>query len=99
MGVTAPAAEVYGIVQSLVVRQWVIAGIFQIMVFFGLAAAVYFSLQWSRMLQTQVHKKTKALRRSESSVRLERDKVKKGMDELIRTQEMLIQSERFAAIG
>lgn len=51
------------------------------------------------MLQTQVHKKTKALRRSESSVRLERDKVKKGMDELIRTQEMLIQSERFAAIG
>lgn len=99
VGVTAPAAEVYGIVQSLVVRQWVIAGIFQIMVFFGLAAAVYFSLQWSRMLQTQVHKKTEALRRSESSVRLERDKVKKGMDELIRTQEMLIQSERFAAIG
>ncbi len=99
VGVTAPAAEVYGIVQSLVVRQWVIAGLFQVVIFFGLAAAVYFSLQWSRMLQTQVLKKTEALRRSESRVRLERDKVKEGMDELIKTQEMLIRSERFAAIG
>ncbi len=99
VGVTAPAAEVYGIVQSLVVRQWVIAGLFQVVVFFGLAAAVYFSLQWSRMLQTQVLKKTEALRGSELRVRLERDKVKEGMDELIKTQEMLIRSERFAAIG
>ncbi|MBW1751499.1 MAG: ATP-binding protein [Deltaproteobacteria bacterium] len=32
-------------------------------------------------------------------MRLERDKVKEGMDVLIRTQEMLIRSERFAAIG
>jgi signal transduction histidine kinase len=99
VGVTAPAAEVYGIVQSLVVRQWAIAGLFQVVIFVGLAAAVYFSLQWSGMLQTKVLEKTAALRRSESKVRLERDKVKEGMDELIRTQELLIRSERFAAIG
>ncbi len=99
VGVVAPATEVYGIIESLVVRQWVIAGIFQVVVFFGLVAAVYFSLRWSRILQAEVDGKTTDLRRSESEVRSERDKVKESMEQLIRTQEMLIRSERFAAIG
>lgn len=99
VGVTAPMTEVYGIVESLVIRQWLIAGVFQLVVFLGLAVSIYFSLRWSRILQTEVDEKTVDLRRSEAAVRRERDTVKESMQKLVETQEKLIRSERFAAIG
>jgi two-component system sensor histidine kinase HydH len=99
VGVTAPETEVYGIVQSLVIKQWLIAGVFQLVVFLGLAASIYLSLRWSRILQTEVDEKTADLRRSEAAVRRERDTVKESMQKLVETQEKLIRAERFAAIG
>lgn len=99
VAVVAPETEVYGIIRSLVVRQWLIAGAFQLVVFACLAVAIYFSLRWSRILQAEVDERTADLRRSETEVREERDKVKESMQKLMEMQEKLIRSERFAAIG
>ncbi len=99
VAVTAPVTEVYGIVQSLVIKQWLVAGVFQLVVFLGLAVSIYFSLRWSRLLQAEVDRNTVDLRRSEAKVRRERDKVKESMRRLVETQEKLIRAERFAAIG
>lgn len=99
VALVAPVAEVYGIVQSLVVRQWLIVGLVQGLVFICLAVAIYFSLRWSRILQAEVDNKTADLRRSESEVRQERDKVKESMRQLIEMQGQLVRSERFAAMG
>jgi len=99
VGVTAPVTEVYGIIESAVIREWVIAGIFQLIVFSCLGVAIYFSLRWSRILAVEVDSKTADLRRSEMEVRQERDKVKASMQKLIEMQERLVRSERFAAIG
>ncbi len=99
VALVAPVTEVYGIIESLVVRQWLIVGVVQGIVFFCLAVAIYFSLRWSRILQEEVDNRTTDLRRSEAEVRQERDKVKDGMRQLIEMQKKLIRSERFAAIG
>jgi two-component system sensor histidine kinase HydH len=99
VAVTAPVAEVYGIIDTAVKRQWLIAGVFQLVVFLCLVLAIHFSLKWSRVLQTEVANKTADLTRSEAEVRQERDKVKGSMERLIEMQDKLIRSERFAAIG
>lgn len=99
VAVVAPEAEVYGIIQSLVIREWLIAVVFQLVVFCCLAVAIYFSLRWSRILQAEVDERTADLRRSETEVRKEGDKVKESMQKLMEMQEKLIRSERFAAIG
>lgn len=99
VAVVAPGAEVYGIIQSLVVRQWLIVGVVQGLIFMCFAVAIYFSLRWSRILQAEVDGRTSDLRRSEAEVRRERDKVKESMQKLVEVQEKLIRSERLAAIG
>ncbi|MEA2114705.1 MAG: ATP-binding protein [Thermodesulfobacteriota bacterium] len=99
VAVTAPMAEVYGIINTAVKRQRLIAGIFQLVVFLCLVMAIYFSLRWSRVLQAEVTNKTANLMRSETEVKRERDNVKESMEKLIEMQDKLIQSERFAAIG
>lgn len=99
VGVTAPITEVYGAIQSLVLREWIILGIFQLIIFAGLAAVIFFSLRWSHILQAEVARRTADLKRSEEDVRQERDRVKESMKRLIEMQESLIRSERFAAIG
>lgn len=99
VAVVAPETEVYGIIRSLVIRQWLIAGAFQLVVFACLAVAIYFSLRWSRILQAEVDERTADLRRSEAEVRQERDRVKESMQRLVEMQEKLVRSERFAAIG
>jgi len=99
VAVTAPMAEVYGIIDTAVKRQWLIEGIFQLVVFLCLVMTIHFSLKWSRALQTEVTNKTDDLVRSEAEVKRERDKVKESMEKLVEMQDKLIQSERFAAIG
>jgi signal transduction histidine kinase len=99
IGVAAPLEEVYGIIRSVVTRQWAIAGAFQLVMFTFLALAVFFSLRWSGILQREVDKKTADLIESEGATRLERDKVKQSMETLLMTQDKLIRSERMAAIG
>lgn len=99
VGVTAPIGEVYGTIESLILRQWINIGTFQLVVFCCLAVIIYASLRWSTVLKEEVDKRTADLRRSEHEVRTERDRVKGSMEKLIEMQEALIRSERFAAIG
>jgi len=74
----APVTEVQGLIGRLVVREWLMVGLFETVVFFGFVVAMYFSLRFSRMLGTEVERKK---------------------EELVKAQEKLIRSERFAAIG
>jgi len=74
----APETEVQGLIGRLVVREWLLVGLFEAVVFCGFVVAMFYSLRFSRMLGTEVTRKK---------------------EELVRAQEKLIRSERFAAIG
>lgn len=99
VAVAAPETEVYGLIQPIVLRQWLIGGLFVGLVMITFAAFLLISLRWGEALRREVDKKTEHLTRSERALRLERDKVKASMEQLVRTQEKLVLSERFAAIG
>lgn len=99
VGLAAPTTEVYGILEPFVVRQWLAAGSSLLIAFSGLAAVLFLSLRWARILRREVERVTADLSLSEAAVREERDKVREGMRKLVETQEKLLRSERFAAIG
>lgn len=99
VGLAAPTTEVYGILEPFVMRQWLAAGSSLLIAFSGLAAVLFLSLRWARILRREVERVTADLSRSEAAVRAERDKVREGMRRLVETQEKLLRSERFAAIG
>lgn len=99
VGLAAPDTEVYGLMQPVVARQWLMVGLFLLAVFFAAAAFLFIALRWSETLKREVDAKTEHLRRSETELRRERDKVRQSMDQLLQTQEKLMLSERFAAIG
>ncbi|PTN37808.1 ATP-binding protein [Desulfonatronum sp. SC1] len=99
VGLAAPDTEVYGLMQPVVARQWLMVGLFFLAVLFAAAAFLFIALRWSETLKREVDAKTEHLRRSEAELRRERDKVRQSMDQLLQTQEKLMLSERFAAIG
>ncbi|WP_051822236.1 sensor histidine kinase [Desulfonatronum thiodismutans] len=99
VGLAAPDTEVYGLMQPVVARQWLMVGLFLLAVFFAAAAFLFIALRWSETLKREVDAKTEHLRCSEADLRRERDKVRQSMDQLLQTQEKLMLSERFAAIG
>ncbi len=99
VGLAAPDSEVYGLMQPVVVRQWLMVGLFFLAVLFAAAGFLFIALRWSETLKREVDAKTEHLRRSEAELRRERDKVRQSMDQLLQTQEKLMISERFAAIG
>ncbi len=99
VGLAAPDTEVYGLIRPIVVRQWLIVGLFMILVMTSFAAFLFVALRWSETLRQEVDRKTEHLRQSETDLRHERDKVKASMEQLVQTQERLVISERFAAIG
>ncbi len=99
VAVVAPVSEVDGLIGQLQLDQWLLTGLALLVVVGGFGAAVYFSVQWSSLLATEVDAKTAALRRSEGELRQERDKVKESYEQLIEAQSRLIRSERLAAIG
>jgi two-component system, NtrC family, sensor histidine kinase HydH len=99
VGLAAPTTEVYGILQPLLYRGWLITGVSLLLVVSALGGAILLSLRWAQMLKVEVDKTTADLRQSEAEVRVERDKVKESMDRLLQAQEELLRSERFAAIG
>jgi two-component system, NtrC family, sensor histidine kinase HydH len=99
VGLAAPTTEVYGILQPLLYRGWLITGVSLLLVFSGLAGTILLSLRWAQLLKTKVDEKTADLIRSEAEVRIERDRVKESMRRLLQAQEKLLRSERFAAIG
>jgi two-component system, NtrC family, sensor histidine kinase HydH len=99
VALAAPTTEVYGMLQPLLYRGWLITGVSLLLVFSGLAWIIYFSLRWAQLLKTVVDLKTADLIQSEAEVRVERDRVKESMSHLLQAQEKLLRSERFAAIG
>jgi two-component system, NtrC family, sensor histidine kinase HydH len=99
VGLAAPDTEVYGLIQPMFVRQWLIVGLFFAAVMTTFGVFLFISLRWSEVLRREVDKKTEHLRHSENALRQERDKVTESMDQLLRTQERLLTSERLAAIG
>ncbi|MHC1791720.1 sensor histidine kinase [Solidesulfovibrio sp.] len=78
VALAAPQDEVQGLIGRLLVREWAIVGLFELVVFAMFVTTIHISLRWSRRLQE------------------ERDKTGR---ELLGTQEKLIRSARFAAIG
>jgi len=99
VGLAAPNSEVYGIIQPLMLRQWLIEGIAIGIAVGGLLTLIFLSLRWARALGLEVERTTSDLKTSETHLRRERDRVTANMHELLDTQERLVRSERFAAIG
>ena len=92
VAVAAPVEEVEGIIGQAALREMFMVAAFQVVVFLGLGVTMYFALRWSANLKAEVEVRTAELREA-------RDKIKLNLNELLATQERLIRSERFAAIG
>ncbi|GAB6037013.1 hypothetical protein JCM15519_15720 [Fundidesulfovibrio butyratiphilus] len=92
VAVVAPISEAEEIISSVLSREMLMAGAFQVVVFCGLAVTVYFALRWSSSLKSEVDIRTAELIEA-------RDTLHANLKKLIDTQERLIRSERFAAIG
>lgn len=92
VAVVAPETEVQGIIGPSAKREFIMVAAFQAMVFMGLILTLYFAFRWSTTLRMEVEARTTELREA-------RDKIRDNMRALIDTQERLIASERFAAIG
>jgi two-component system, NtrC family, sensor histidine kinase HydH len=78
VALVAPIEEVSGLIRSLNIRQFLLFGIFQLLIILGTGMLVYFSSRWSSTLTMEVNRKTEELKKS---------------------QEKLIHSERLAAVG
>ncbi len=92
VAVTAPEQEVQSLIGTIVMREWIIVFAFQLVVFSALAVLLVLSLRWSRQLNHKVDERTNELR-------IAHDELTTSLNELIATQEELLRSERFAAIG
>ncbi|WP_243313933.1 sensor histidine kinase [Fundidesulfovibrio agrisoli] len=92
VAVVAPVEEVEGIIGQATRREMLMVAAFQAVVFMGLAVTIYFSMRWSSELKSEVEIRTSELREA-------RDKITENLRTLLDTQERLIRSERFAAIG
>ncbi len=78
VALVAPIEEVSGLIRSLNIRQFILFGIFQLLIILGTGMLVYFSNRWSSTLASEVNRKTEELKKS---------------------QEKLVHSERLAAVG
>lgn len=92
VAVVAPVEEVEEIIGQAAQREMLMVAAFQAVVFMGLAVTVYFAIRWSSSLKAEVEARTSELREA-------RDKLTANLRTLLHTQERLIRSERFAAIG
>jgi len=99
VGVAAPNDEVWGLMHPVVIRQWLVAGLFLLGATLGLFALYFVSLRWNHALTRKVDEKTRHLTHSQELLFQEKQKVEQSMEELVKTQQKLIQAERFAAIG
>lgn len=69
----APETEVQGLIGRLVVREWLMVGLFEVVVFFGFVVSMFYSLRFSRMLGAEVTRKKEELDRAqEKLIRSER---------------------------
>ena len=61
VALAAPQEEVQGLIGRLVVRQWSIVGLFELVVFAGFAMTMHLALRWSKTLQSEVDKTSREL--------------------------------------
>ena len=78
VALVAPIEEVSGLICSLNLQQFLLIGIFQLLIIIGTGMLVFISNRWSSALAREVDRKTEELKKS---------------------QEKLIYSERLAAVG
>ena len=78
VALVAPIEEVSGLVRSLNQQEFLLIGIFQLLIIVGTGMFVFISNRWSRYLTIEVDRKTEELKKS---------------------QEKLVHSERLAAVG
>jgi two-component system, NtrC family, sensor histidine kinase HydH len=78
VALVAPIEEVSGLIRSLNYQQFLLIGIFQMLIIVGTGMFVFISNRWSRYLAIEVDRKTEELKKS---------------------QEKLVHSERLAAVG
>lgn len=92
VAVVAPVDEVEDIIGQVALREMLMVAAFQVVVFLGLGVTMFFAFRWSASLKAEVEVRTSELREA-------RDKIRHNLQELLKTQERLIRSERFAAVG
>jgi two-component system, NtrC family, sensor histidine kinase HydH len=61
VALAAPQDEVQGLIGRLLIREWSIVGLFELVVFAGFVLTLHLALRWSRALSRQVDHKTKDL--------------------------------------
>lgn len=61
VALAAPQEEVQGLIGRLMVREWLIVGLFELVVFVGFVTTMHFALRWSTTLQTEVDKTAREL--------------------------------------
>jgi len=61
VALAAPEDEVQGLIGRLMVREWLIVGLFELVVFIGFVTAMHFALRWSKVLQSEVDKTAREL--------------------------------------
>jgi len=62
IGITTPAEEVEGIIQSAYVRQWGLIGFFILLIVAGFGVAIFISTRWGKTLELEVDQRTSQLR-------------------------------------
>lgn len=61
VALAAPEDEVQGLIGRLLVREWLIVGLFELVVFAGFVTAMHFALRWSETLKREVDKTAREL--------------------------------------
>jgi len=61
VALAAPEEEVQGLIGRLMVREWAIVGLFELVVFVGFVTAIHFALRWSASLRRERDKTAREL--------------------------------------
>jgi signal transduction histidine kinase len=61
VALAAPEEEVQGLIGRLMVREWVIVGLFELVVFIGFVTTMHYALRWSKVLEREVDKTAREL--------------------------------------
>lgn len=99
VGLAVPEREVSGLIQPVIIRQWVVVGIFVFFIVIALMTLYIVSLHWNRDLTRTVEDKTRHLLKSQKRLRQEKEKAEQRLEALVEAQQKLVHSEKFTAIG
>jgi two-component system, NtrC family, sensor histidine kinase HydH len=61
VALAAPEEEIQGLIGRLMVREWAIVGLFELVVFIGFVTTMHYALRWSKVLEREVDKTAREL--------------------------------------